>query len=1386
MPPRTRTTPSNEEEPTQNTTARSSQSIPTVADDIQLKDEEQFALWSSEIIDILQSEYETSNGIHGGLVENATSPVESMVLMATARTSLILKKNMTTDLKSKLINMKSPQEIWDYVVKEFSGKNPLRMNRGIFTLTSFRPAADKTMDSNINDLDLVLFNLRTAAGSDTITYEDLAKIILLYTLPKRFEHIRHEVESKPGCTLTAAKQAIRSFEKSSAFAASLAPPQQDRVLLVDENCSHGRKKSVCWTCDRSKHPRNAVCKDCNKKGHRTKQSNACSLNESKKPKEEANLLVGRRSDDFQNKTGFCFATKKRSLNDQELADNTPANKKVAFSSKDLRNKLSKNYNFVLDSGCTTTLVQDIDHIGNLRKERTTIGTASKNGQDLKANYSGSLNLSPDIILHNVLFCPEVSMNLVSVSQLCDLGLVVVFDDTGANIRKKENNKLLLRANRKGNLYYLNSDEYAMMAKKTTLSELAHRRLMHINHRSIRLLKNISTGLKLDAMPENCDCEVCKITKSRRATFQRTEKIASRVGERVYIDLSGRLVPSLVNEYEYYMLIVDDFSRHVHIYFLRTKDEAYAAFWKYAKLIHNKTGRHIQTVVSDGGGEFINVEEDPQGIDHGITHITNAPYTPEKRARVERINLDVKNGIISALRMSGLPDECWEYAAATQVYCKNRSPHAAFHRETPYFRWHDGELPDLSHLRVFGTVCYAHVPKEKRKALDEKARKCVFVGYSETNACYILLDLNTHEEVLSSSVEFGNEMYAHPEVRVRRMPEIYEPNHFDKHYFQEEDQSIVGEEERISPENRESAPVSDESNQAADKPLAYESDDDIDPLLAMFTSSNDSLENLINVFLASNELSNPTFTQAMKGPHKEEYLKAIRKEYQSIEEHQVFSEPCMLPPGKTALDTKMVLKEKPTANELDEPEYKARLCVRGFLQKYGIDFHDTHSPVAAFQSLRLFIDLMAKLDYEMDTVDVKTAFLYADLKEEIYIRIPDGYPNSESLRKEGKVLRLLKSLYGLKQAPAEWNRDVDTKLNSFGFSALRSEPCIYVGKLEGKTCYILVYVDDLILATPNKGTMADLKSLIRRFYTIKDNGPISFYLNLHFLRNRKERTIAIHQTKKIRELLSDYSELVGAPSKLPARPNVILTKDMCPSNPEEIDAMKRLPFRNILGRLLHICITARPDIAFAVNNVGRFASNPGQNHFQALIQILKYLKSTQNLVLLMGGKVEKIRVHSYSDSDWAGDIDQRRSRSGFSIFSGKSLLIWASKLQSNTAKSTVEAEYNSLSSTVSFMLWVRNLLGELGFAQNDLSRMFEDNKSCIDTAKSGKNLPGTKHIDIAIHFIRDHVDSEIEITQIASNDNVADFFTKALSYPQFMKHRESLRLVTEKAMVEGGV
>lgn len=228
-------------------------------------------------------------------------------------------------------------------------------------------------------------------------------------------------------------------------------------------------------------------------------------------------------------------------------------------------------------------------------------------------------------------------------------------------------------------------------------------------------------------------------------------------------------------------------------------------------------------------------------------------------------------------------------------------------------------------------------------------------------------------------------------------------------------------------------------------IPHTDEDDIDPLTAMFAETTAPMENLVLAFCPLMAKSSPSYAEEMNGPNKNEFIKAIAREYASIKEHKVFSPPCELPNGKTALGTKMLLKIKETASAQDDMDFKARLCVKGFKRIEGVDYHEAYLPVAAFNSLRLFVDLMAKIDYEMDNIDVKTAFLYASLNEEVYIKIPDGYPNASVLRKEGKVLRLLKTLFALQQAPNERNKDLDEKLTSLDFQSLRTEPCIYVEK-----------------------------------------------------------------------------------------------------------------------------------------------------------------------------------------------------------------------------------------------------------------------------------------------------------------------------------------------------
>ena len=435
---------------------------------------------------------------------------------------------------------------------------------------------------------------------------------------------------------------------------------------------------------------------------------------------------------------------------------------------------------------------------------------------------------------------------------------------------------------------------------------------------------------------------------------------------------------------------------------------------------------------------------------------------------------------------------------------------------------------------------------------------------------------------------------------------------------------------------------------------------------------------------------------------------------------------------------------------------------------------------------MFVSLIASMDYEIDSVDVITAFLLADLEEEIYVKVPDGYPKDP--KNVGKVLRLLKSLYGLKQAPKAWNDALDKYLKSIRFEPLVSDACVYVGKWEGVTVYILIYVDDMLIAASNRVIMAKVKAKIHSKFPITDNGPLTFWLNMHFIRDRQKRTIAIHQEPKIAKLIGDerYTPMdrmkVTKPCKIPASPDKMLTKDMCPTDPEETARMALVPYKSVVGQLLYISITARPDISTAVSACGRYSHNPGQQHWDAVLQIVAYLNGTRKLRLILGGckKMElsaNLKLSAASDSDWAGDKDRRCSRTGYVIYMGTAAVVWCSKLQKSVALSSTEAEYIALTATARDLIWCRTLLEEMGFAMKEASVIHEDNDSASKIAQSYKKHPGVKHIEIRQHFIRDRVMEvkDISIERLSTYNMVADLLTKQLAFPAFARHRAALGL-----------
>jgi hypothetical protein len=333
----------------------------------------------------------------------------------------------------------------------------------------------------------------------------------------------------------------------------------------------------------------------------------------------------------------------------------------------------------------------------------------------------------------------------------------------------------------------------------------------------------------------------------------------------------------------------------------------------------------------------------------------------------------------------------------------------------------------------------------------------------------------------------------------------------------------------------------------------------------------------------------------------------------------------------------------------------------------------------------------------------------------------------------------------------------------------------------------VYVDDLLLGCPNRETMQILKQEIKKDFPMTDKGPITYYLNMHFCRNREMKTISLHQEPKIEALLQhpeineDDLKLVRRHCKLPANPAKILTKEMSPISEQEKAAMKGKPFKQVLGSVLYIAITARPDILTSVSMVGSHAQNPGIEHWAALLQIVGYLKSTKGYALELGGDVSEIKLYASADADWAGDKSERKSRSGHCVRIGTSgPFLYQSKLQKTRAPSSTAAEYIELNFAARDIQWCRNFLEEVGFRQAEPTLIEQDNNSTITVATTWRQHPGVKHLDLSFHFIRECIleTRTIQLLKVASSENLSDIFTKALQFPAFSKHRKTLGIQQE--------
>ncbi|KAJ0580529.1 putative RNA-directed DNA polymerase [Helianthus annuus] len=465
----------------------------------------------------------------------------------------------------------------------------------------------------------------------------------------------------------------------------------------------------------------------------------------------------------------------------------------------------------------------------------------------------------------------------------------------------------------------------------------------------------------------------------------------------------------------------------------------------------------------------------------------------------------------------------------------------------------------------------------------------------------------------------------------------------------------------------------------------------------------------------------------------------------------------LPKGKRAIESKWVykIKYKPSG---EVERYKARLVAKGYTQQEGIDFHDTFAPVAKLVTVRTLLAVAVKKDWIIGQLDVNNAFLHGDLDEEVYMKIPQGF----SREGETRVCRLRKSIYGLKQASRNWYQKFTKVLIGLGFRQSVADHSLFIFKKEGVFVAALIYVDDVIIVGNNQRQINITKSVLDKEFSIKDLGPLKYFLGIEVTRTGEG--LVLTQRKYVLDILAECGLLGCRPSLFPMEQNLKL--DMC-EDAERVDANQ---YRRLVGKLLYLQAT-RPDITHSVNVLSQFVTDPREPHQEAALRVLRYLKTTpgQGILLPKAGDLE---LSTYCDSDWLGCPYTRRSRTGYLLLLGGAPISWKSKKQSVVSRSSAEAEYRAMATTVSEVLWVRFLLKELDEPPSKPTTLYCDNQAARHIANNPVFHERTKHVEMDCYFVRERVESgEILPMHIATRSQIADLFTKALG----SQHLNSLLL-----------
>jgi hypothetical protein len=1015
----------------------------------------------------------------------------------------------------------------------------------------------------------------------------------------------------------------------------------------------------------------------------------------------------------------------------------------------------------------------------------------------------------EITYTRALHTPTLNANLISISSFDKAGLTTTFGN-GKGIIKKADGTVVLAGQNVNGMYLLKATEHVPTAmtslSQSTSLEQWHRRLTHCSPSMIQDManNNLVDGLKVSEMTVNGKCEDCILGRQTRRPFDGVTETDLKPLDLIAFDLWGPSRVQSIGGKIYLMIVIDAGTSYKYGAYLPDKSDATTipTFDIFRASAEVTTGRKVRRLRTDRAYESTAWGEYCQR--HGITHEFTAPYSSAQNGLAERAIRTTIDDVRTLLRDSGLGHSYWAEAAAYSIDTRNLIPSRRHPGRIPVESF-SGKRQNVAHLRVFGAKCWAKIPTAHGNSkLDPRSIECRLLGYASGSGNYRVQDIVSRKVFVSRDLIFEEGQPRRTSAGVGEQIPLFDTNTGPTPPANVAQPSINDHHVPTSDDQHQPAGTVDQINHQRDIPVTpaepRRSVRVPHPSHAGLQSteyrqreitekgegrdwatdkSRPQASYATSVDWSTTQADHDDFTACLvetKASHNiprsykhamatdpERWMIPMKAEMETLKAKHTWD--LVIPPPGANIMGSMWIYDIKWDGEGNRIKDKARLVGKGYTQQLGVDYNETWAAVTRLESVRMTAAVAARYDLKLWRIDFVGAYLNSLTKEDIYMKQPEGFVQAGY---EDHECKLVHTIYGTMQGGSDWYGTLCGTYDDLEYITSRADPCVRFKKESGNYTLTNTYTDDTFGASNNDEEAQRRKDEIGKIWEIKDVGETEYFLGMRVQQDLEAGTVRLTQRPYWEHVLQRFGLEGITPRNTPLPVGIILDNNMSPKTDSERKTMSDKPYRSVLGTVMWGQLATRPDLSFSVSLLARFQSNPGVEHWNALLHVVGYIKNTIDYGLTYSRDCD-LSPHAFVDADYGGCKDTRRSTSGYVFIMAGGPVTWSSKRQATVALSTVEAEYVAMSRCAQQMVWMHSWLGEVEIDCTLPGVIKGDNRGAIALSKNTKDHGKVKHIDIRHHYIRELIKSgAILLDQIPSSDNLADLFTKPL--PRDHHHR----------------